>query len=171
MEENDKSLANWSKTLRKIFKITGIITLVIVISIIINTLTTNGLKSFYCFSNKQCITIWKRDGGEVYVILGKYDSRKVPSDNYIKMTNVMFSYISVLRKQDNKLLFSISDNATVITQSTNSQIELYNDNKILNDSLYTYYDGQYQRYKKEVNFISINIEENYATDKNGNKLK
>ena len=47
---------------------------------------------------------------------------------------------------------------------------LYRNDKALNDSLYTNFDGRYRRYKEKVDYININIDENYATDKNDKKL-
>jgi hypothetical protein len=43
-------------------------------------------------------------------------------------------------------------------------------NKKNNDSLFTYFDGKYNRYKRNVNYISLFIQENYAIDKDGRKL-
>lgn len=82
-----------------------------------------------------------------------------------------YSNIHLISSNDGKLLIYIDENAIIIKQSSDKLIELYKENKVLNDSLYTYFDGKYNRYKKEVDFISINIQENYATDKNGKKLK
>lgn len=138
---------------------------------IINTLMSDGVKSIYCLSDDKCVTVWKRTNGEVYIIFGEYKSKKVPSDNYVKMTNVMFNYIDVIFKQENKLLISLGDKADVEQKFSNGLIELYKDNKAFNDSLYTYFDGRYRKYKENVDFISIDIKENYATDKTGKKIK
>jgi len=165
-----KTDADKFKTTNTTKKILSITALGIFVLIIINTLVSEGVKSIYCLSDDKCVTVWKRANGEVYIIHGEYKGRKVPSDNYVKMTNVMFSYIDVIFKQENKLLISFSDKADIEQKSSNGLIELYRDNKTLNDSLYTYFDGRYEMYNKEVDYISIDIKENYATDKSGKKL-
>ena len=167
---NKKTVSDKSKIARKKKKILAITVLGIFVLMIINTLMSDGVKSIYCISDDRCVTVWKRENGEVYIILGEYKGKKVPPDNYVKMTNVMFSYIDVIFKQENKLLISLGDKADIEEKSSNGLIELYRDNKAFNDSLYTYFDGRYRKYKENVDFISIDIKENYATDKTGKKL-
>ncbi|MGP1500531.1 MAG: hypothetical protein ACTTJM_01930 [Bergeyella cardium] len=133
-------------------------------------LSSDGFKKIYCISNK-CITVWKKSNGEVLIILEKYKSRKIPNDNYIKIHNINSDYIGVILLNDNRWLIDIEDNTIIEKKSSNNLIELYNDNKILNDSLYTYFDGKYINYKDDVNFIIINIKENYAVDKEGKKIR
>jgi hypothetical protein len=131
-----------------------------------------GIKSYYCLSNGNCITVWKKTSKEVYIIYGKYNSTKKPSDDYVKLidiTNEVDMYASVIFTKDDKLLIDVIDDSTkVISQSSKGIIELYNNKKTLNDSLYTYFDGKYRKYKKEVEFLNISYKENYARDKNGN---
>lgn len=171
MEENNKPLANRTKILRKILTISGIVVLGLLFYLIISALTADGVKSFYCLSDEKCVTVWKRTDGEIYIVPGKFESRKEPTDDYVKVLNSRFETIHLIFLQNGKLLIDLDENATVIKQNSNRNIELYKDNKPLNDSLYTYFDGKYNRYKNEVDFISINIEKNYATDKNGTKFK
>lgn len=166
-----KNVADKTKTTSNTKKILAITVLGIFVLMIISTLMSDGVKSIYCLSDDKCVTVWKRTNGEVYIILGEYKGKKVPSDNYVKMTNVMFNYIDVIFKQENKLLISLGDKANVEQKSSNGLIELYRDNKAFNDSLYTYFDGRYRKYKENVDFISIDIKENYATDKTGKKIK
>lgn len=64
------------------------------------------------------------------------------------------------------------DNKTkIVNQSSNfSTIVNYDIDKAHNDSLFTYFDGEYHRYKKNIRFISIFVKENYATDNDGKHL-
>lgn len=141
----------------------------------INSCKSDGARSFYCLSEDRCITIWKTGNRDVLIVYGIYNDSKKPVDDYVKLvdiTNEVDWYASVIFTKDAKLLIDVIDDSTkVISQSSLGIIELYNSKKTLNDSLYTYYDGKYKRYKKEVDYISVNIKENYATDKNGNKLR
>ena len=136
---------------------------------------SNGVRSFYCLSEDKCITVWKKGNSSAFIILGKYDSAKTPSDNYVKLiniTNTVDWYTSVIFTKDDKLLIDVvDDNTKVISKSSKGIIELYNNKKTLNDSLYTYFDGKYRRYKNDVEYISVDIKENYATDKTGKKIE
>lgn len=129
---------------------------------------SNGMRSFYCLSENKCVTVWKKGNNSAIIIRGKYESAKTPSDNYVKLiniTNTIDWYASIIFTKDDKLLIDvINDNTKVISKSSKGIIELYN-NKTLNDSLYTFFDGKYRRYKNEVEYISIDIKENYITDK------
>lgn len=155
---------------RKILKAIGLIIIGLILYFIINLLTKDGIKSFYCIKDDKCFTIWKKSNGEIYVIYGKYDNYKIPNDNYIKISNSKYEYITIILSHDNKLLVS-TENSKLQEKSSSDLIELYEKNKYLNDSLYTYFDGKYRRYKKKVNYISLNIKENYATDKTGKKIE
>ncbi|RZK48009.1 MAG: hypothetical protein EOO99_11700 [Pedobacter sp.] len=163
-----KRITNY-KTMGKTKKIIVITLLCVFIFVIISTLMSDGIKSFYCLSDDKCVTVWKRDSGEVLIISGKYKSKEIPLDNYIKITNLNYSSIVVLFV-GNKLLVDVENNAMALQKSSNGTMELYRNEKALNDSLYTKFDGKYRRYKEKINYININIEENYATDKNDKKL-
>jgi hypothetical protein len=127
-------------------------------------------RSFYCLSEGKCVTVWKRSGNKCYIILNKYYGIFKPNDNYIKTTNTAF--VHIIWTDDNRLLIDIEDTAEIIQPSSDKAlvIEHYSNDKILNDSLYTYFDGKYNRYNKRVNYISLHIKESYAIDSAGNKL-
>jgi hypothetical protein len=152
-----------------------IIILTYILPLMLSSCKSNGVRSFYCLSEDKCITVWKKGNNSAFIILGKYDSAKTPSDNYVKLiniTNTVDWYSSVIFTKNGKLLIDVVDeNTKVISQSSKGVIELYNNEKTLNDSLYTYFDGKYRRYNDEVDYISIDIKENYATDKSGKKIE
>ena len=158
------------KVMKKIFMIL-VLGFVFLFLLVMNSCKSDGMRSFYCLSGNKCVTVLKSDNENIYIIYGMYKNREKPSDNYIKMSNNRYSNIHMILSKDGKLLIDIDKNATIVKQSSNGLIELYKENKVLNDSLYTYFDGKYNRYKKEVDFISINIQENYATDKDGKKIE
>lgn len=137
----------------------------------IDSCKSDGARSVYCITKDKCITTWELGNGELLIVYGTYKGIKKPVDDYIKVINNRYDNIHLLISRDGKLLIDVDKNATVVKQSSNDLIDLYKNNKTLNDSLYTYFDGKYTRYKKEVDYISLNIKENYATDKNGNKLR
>lgn len=164
-----KCVTDKCKTVGKTKKILAITALCVFIFMIISTLMSDGVRSFYCLSDDKCVTVWKRENGEVLIMSGKYKSKEIPLDNYIKITNMNYSSIVVLFV-GNKLLVDVENNAKAFQKSSNGTLVLYRNDKALNDSVYTNFDGKYRRYKEKVNYININIEENYATDKNDEKL-
>lgn len=159
-------MANRVKMVKMLLKITSVILLLIVVLLV----WFDQSRSFYCLSEDKCVTVWKRLGNKCYIVPGKYYGVLNPSDNFIKMTNT--GYIVAIWNNNEGLLIDIEDNAEIVQKSFgNILIGLYNDNKTANDSLYSDFDEGYRRYKKGVDYISIDIKENYATDKTGKKLK
>ena len=163
------------KAVSKKKKIVTIIISCVLVALVIYPLLYDGIKNTYCLSNDKCVTVWKRGNGDVYVIAGKHKGYKEPSDNYVKLTDAYSStywFVHVIFTENDKLIvFAINDKKNIEVKSSANIVELYEDQVELNDSLYTYFDGEYRRYKKGVNFISINIKENYATDKTGEKIE
>jgi len=143
--------------------------LVILILIVSVFVWLDQSRHFYCLSDKQCFTVWKRLGNKCYIIPGKYFGIFRPS-HYIETTNNI--YVDVIRRGDTSLLVNTGKNIEILDQSIHTQlIDWYGNDRVRNDSLYTFFDGKYRRYKKEVEYIGVNIEENYAVDKSGKKLK
>jgi hypothetical protein len=151
-------------------RIVGILVFGFVLFCIMNSCKSDGVRSFYCLSKDKCVTVWKPGNGDIFIIYGTYRSGKIPTDDYVKLTSMSYGYISVILSKNKKLLIDVEKNANIMHQSSNGFIELYRDNKELNDSIYTYSDGRYRRYKKGVDYINIDIKENYATDKTGKKI-
>ncbi|MFC3197061.1 hypothetical protein ACFOET_05500 [Parapedobacter deserti] len=165
MEKSNKSVANRAKMVKVLLKTTGVILFLMVALLV----WFDQSRSFYCLSENKCVTVWKRLGNKCYIVPGKYYGIFKPSDNYIKTTNT--GYVDVIFLNDISLLVDIEDNAKIIRHPGKNLIELYSNNKAVNDSLYTYFDGKYHKYKNEVEYISIDIKENYAINKAGRKLR
>lgn len=152
------------------YKILGILVFGLLIYLLIDTLTFTGARSFYCLTDNRCITVWKRLDGHLYIIYGEYSKREIPKDNFVKVKDAYL--IAVLLSKENNILIELEKKVEILDwYSSNNIIELYNNNKILNDSLYTYFDSRYKRYKDNVEYLIINIKENYATDKTGEKIE
>jgi len=151
---------------KMLLKIAGIIILLIAVFLV----WFDQSRSFYCLSEDKCITVWKRLDSKCYIVPGKYYGIFKPSNDYIKTTNT--NIVDVIWKDKGNLLIASQEKVDVFNEGTNQfQIDIYNNQKLLNDSLYTIFDGKYRKYRKEIEFLSINIKENYARDKTGNKLK
>lgn len=126
-------------------------------------------RSFYCLDNERCVTVWKRIGGTCYVIPTKYYGIIKSSDNFIKTTNT--SDLDVIWESPNYIIVAVDNKTEIINKNLKEfSIVNYNFAKSYNDSLYTFFDGEYLRYKNDVDYISIDIKESYARDKDGKKL-
>ena len=69
------------------------------------------------------------------------------------------------------MIVSVDDNSKIINQSSGQdKIVSYNINKAYYDSVFTYFDGKYRRYNKGLDYMSVFVKENYATDKDGKHL-
>lgn len=71
---------------KKILKIIGILILGMLMFLSYDMFTFNGVKSYYCLSENEYVTVWynPNGNGDVYIILGKYEINNIPHQNYIK---------------------------------------------------------------------------------------
>lgn len=174
-----KTITDKSKITSKTKKILAIIVSVLFILLIIDTLTSDGVRSFYCLSGNKCVTVWKRGNGVVYVIPGKYQSNDEPSVSHIKTISEQFltlyfsnekelSYKIIVRDQgnyrSNKKQYTLVYNA-----KSDWQFLEYSDN--YKSILYKPDAVKFKDVKESTEYIDLDIQENYATDKSGKKLK
>ena len=128
-------------------------------------------RDFYCLNNNNCITVWKRIGGKCYILPYRYYSVFKPNDNFIKVptndyptglifeNDVDYTKIVVDRfKDDFEIVNNARDKYIIIN---------YKDFEQKFDSIYTYREGHYRKYKDDVVFLSVNSKENYVSDRNG----
>jgi len=166
-------VAYWTKILIKMRNLVLLLVFPVLFSVA-SGCTSEGVRSFYCLPNNKCVTIWKTESKKALIILGKYEDSKRPSDNYVELfdiTNMVDWYADVIFVSGDSLIVDVGNNGKVICHSSQRNVRLFSDNKTLNDSLFTYFDGKYRKYKNHIEYLSINIKENYATDKTGKKLK
>lgn len=123
----------------------------------------DGSRVFYTFPEDKHITVWKCRDQECYLIFGKYCSMKKPSDDYIKFTSMSVDFADIIYVEGGKIIVNIEEG--VKCQSFSGSIRLYSEDKSLNDSIYTYLNGKYRCYKTDVEYVSLNIRENYATSR------
>lgn|SRR5690606_26496562 len=170
MAKSNKPLSN------RTFKILGILILGMVIYLIINFLASDGIKSYYCLSDNKCVTVWKKENGEVYIIPGKYESNDVPIVSHIKTVSGQFLtlYFSeefphkiIVRDQGNYL--SDKKKYTLVNNIKEEWqfLEYSDDYKAI---LYKSDAVKFKDVKASTDYIDLDLYENYATDKNGNKL-
>lgn len=159
-------------------KISGIIVVLgVVFYLIINALTSNGMKSFYCLSDDKCVTVWKRANGDVYIIPDKYEDNVEPSVSYIKTINKQFLTLYFSEEIPQKIV--VRDEGNLESNQKRYTIENREKGKwnLLEYSeeykaiLYERDAKKFKDVKSITEYLTINIHENYATDKTGKKIK
>jgi hypothetical protein len=122
-------------------------------------------RHFFCLPNGRCITMWRTIQGICYVIPGKYEGSICPptSESYI-VSPFTEGMDIIWEKGTNSIIVNLEDEKQqIIHELPNGiRIQSYNLNKTYNDSIFLYFDGKYERYKKIVEFISIDIKDEFA---------
>ena len=131
---------------------------------IADSCTSQVDRSTYCISSNKCVTVLKKTDGEVQIVYGTYKGNKEPFNNFITVKNAQ--YATIILNPDQKLILDLEKKAEILNNSFDKDsILLYRNNIAVNDSLFTYLDGKYRRYKEGVKYVSFDIKENYAMDK------
>jgi len=106
-----------------------------------------------------------------YIIPGKYYGLLKPSsENYIETSNLGDADV-ILQRGSSDIIVNVDDNSKIVNQSSErGEIINYSSNRAYYDSACTYFDGKYRRYNKGLDYMSIFIKENCATDKDGRHL-
>lgn len=138
-----------------------------------------GKRNFYCFSENKCITVWKRNDGEVYIIPGRYESNKKPISSHILTCNKQFLtlYFSSEKELSNKIIvrdegnFVSNQKRYTIENKVGGEWEFLEYSRSLESILYRPNAIQFNDIKAGTDYLTINIQENYAMDKRGNKLQ
>jgi hypothetical protein len=143
----------------------------------VNSCNTAGMRSFYCLSDDKCVTIWKTGNGEVYIIPFKYKGNKTPSVSHIKTINKQFLTLYFSKEFPKKII--VRDEGNLESNKKMYSIE----NRVKGEWEFLEYSREYKTilYKpgatkfKDVrlntDYITLNIQENYATDKTGKKIE
>jgi len=125
-------------------------------------------RHFFCMGNGHCITMWRTRNGVCYIIPGKYSGLSQPtSESYI--TSPFTKSIDIIwPKSTDSIIVTLDDEKSQIIHEAPKGIKIisYNLNKKYNDSVFLYYDGRYNRYKKGVDFMSLDIKEEHANSNN-----
>lgn len=123
-------------------------------------------RSFYSNDDKRYITVWKTYGDTCYIMPYKYYGLLKPTANYIVTTNTGFCDIIWQDEQTNQIIFSCSKIYRINNDRTDlPNIVDYKSNQLYYDNIFTYFDGTYKLYKKELNYMSVNILEDYIYPK------
>ncbi len=127
-------------------------------------------RSFYYSKNGECVTVWRAYDGRCYVIPKKYKGILRPSSDESYIITPYINGMDIIW-QDNAIIVNLEDDQSQVIHncSTGVQIVNYNLNKRYNDSVLLYFDKGYYRYKKDIDYLTINIKEGYAYNKDGKR--
>jgi hypothetical protein len=125
-------------------------------------------RHFYCLENGRCVTVWRTLSGICYVIPGKYSNSVCPPPSQSYITSTFTKGMDIIwEKNTDNIIVNLEDEKSQIIHESQNGIKIvnYNLNKKYNDSVFLYFDGNYNHFKKEVDFMDIDIKEEHA---NGN---
>jgi hypothetical protein len=118
-------------------------------------------RTFYCISADKCVTIWKTYNNKSYIVPGKYYGVIEPSRSHVVATNV--SSIAVIWPDDQpSILFDGGPECVIKNALDGVQFVDYRKNKRVYDSLYTFSDGTYMRYRPDLAFLTVDIKEGFT---------
>ncbi|MFM1775104.1 MAG: hypothetical protein RJA53_714 [Bacteroidota bacterium] len=111
-------------------------------------------RSFFCLNNSRCITVWKTFNNVCYIIPGKYFGFIKPStSSFIQTTNI--NNVDIIWNSNFDTILVNTDDSNLIVHNFSKSVRIikYSQNKSYNDSLFTYFNGNYHRYKKGLPYI------------------
>ncbi|WP_436834492.1 hypothetical protein [Parapedobacter sp. DT-150] len=128
----------------------------LLVSILLIFAGTDQFRSFYCLSENQYLTVWKRLGGKCYIIPGKYFGIFKPS-MYIETTND--NGLTIVDVSSSEYRYVISNdygkNVKINLQDQKVKYFDYTEKTIFINEYYT--NG---RVKDELKYMQIDIKEN-----------
>ncbi|REA58170.1 hypothetical protein DSL64_21420 [Dyadobacter luteus] len=175
MEQGTKSGVSSAKMVKEIGKILVVAILVYFVFLMASVLMSDGVKYIYCLSDDKCVTVWKKSNGEVYLIPDRYESDEKPTGSHIKTISRQFLtlYFSngegfsdkiIVRDggnlRTNRKMYSIENDST-------GKWEFVEYSDTLGALLYKPSATKFKDVNEGVDYLIINIDENYAIDKTG----
>lgn len=119
-------------------------------------------RQVYQVEKDKYITVWKRVGGDCYIMPYRYYGLTLPEDNFIKTYNKSNFEFFFLNNSPQILIIRTDDSYEYHNRNSNFKLIKYEDkwsNRI--------FKNNFENYQKGVNRIFINIKESYAIDSSG----
>ena len=138
---------------------------------------SDGVRFFYCLSEDKCVTVWKKGVNEVYIVPFKYEENKKPDVSYLKTINKQSLTLYFSKELPNKIV--VRDEGNLVSNNKMFSIE----NKVNGEWEFLEYSDKYKAvlYKPDAtkfkdvklntDYLTLDIHENYATDKAGKKIE
>lgn len=151
--------------------------LIVLLPLMFSSCKSNGVRSFYCLSTDKCITVWKEGSGDVYVVPTKYKKNKVSAVSHIKTNDKQFLTLYFSDELPNKIILRNEGNlgsekkSYNIENDTNSEWEIVEYSDYYKAILYKENAVKFKDVKSTTSYLTLNINENYATDKTGKKIE
>ncbi|MCF2489884.1 hypothetical protein [Dyadobacter sp. CY347] len=171
MAKSDQPITTW-EMVKVLLKMVGICFAIFAIFLICRDQT----RTFYCLPNGQCVTVWKRMGNNCYIIPDKYYGIFTPSLSHIETSNTQYL---TLYFNDNYPKSIVVRNQGNITGKREIKIIIYpyGDWKLSGyseDNRSVFYERNARKFrdvKAHIDYIDLDIKENYGRDKNGKKFQ
>lgn len=148
------------------------------IYLILNAAFYKGTRSFYCLPNdEECVTVWKKLDDSVYIIPGKYKDNAMPTASYIKTINGQMLTLYFTEQLPNKIIVRNEGNykdgigSYSLENKKDDEWQFVEFSNQYQSILYKSDASKFEDVKVNTTYISINIKENYAVDKSGNKIE
>lgn len=154
-----------------------VITLSCIFPLLLSSCKSNGERSFYCLSEDKCVTVWKTGYDDVYIIPSKYKGSGKPDVNHIKTINKQFLTLFFSKQFPNKIIVkdegNLENNKKMysIENSLNGEWEFIEYSAEYKNELYNPNASKFNDVKLNTDYLTLNIKENYATDKTGKKIE
>lgn len=114
---------------------------------------------YFYIVNNTSFTVWKKNGGDCYIIPGRYYSLKNPKKDYIRVSNTGGLLIGL--KNDSTLVIFNNryiDNDSVYINLKNYKFEYYSPNPHSLNDIKTWKEKK-QKSMKDCSFLEIDIRE------------
>jgi hypothetical protein len=128
-------------------------------------------RHFYCLDNR-CITVWKTFNDVCYIVPGKYYGLLKPSGSFIRTTNTNLLSIFFSKQMPKTLFVKNEYEIKIFKGEVDGWVFVdYNGSQPKYDSLFYKPNAKkFNDLKAEADFIELNVQENYAFNKNGKRL-
>lgn len=166
-------MATGTKILKKVMKIVGIFLLIVIVFLV----WFDQSRSFYCLTSGDCVTVWKRLGNKCYVIPGKYYGVFKPSSSFIETTNSQYLTLYFTDELPEKIVVRNQGSSKsqhggyVINNKEKSNWEIVEYSDDYKPLIYNPEAQKFNDVKAGANYIDLDIKQNYAINKKGEKIK
>jgi hypothetical protein len=123
-------------------------------------------KQVYRVEQDKYITVWKRFGGDCYIMPYRYYGLILPNDNYIKTDNASQFQFYFLENSPNVIVIRTSNK--YIFKNKKGSLKVINFDE---RDAYKFFSLSSGNLKKGVNYIFINVKESYAFDSSGKSIE
>lgn len=130
-------------------------------------------RKFFCLDDGKCVTVWKTYNNICYVIPGEYYGLFKPSENFIQTTNTNNLTIFFTNELPDAFIYQ-SDQDVIINDMKKDDFVFYDLNSNSQKFIKILYPSNAKKssdLKDNARLIDIFIQENYAIDKDGKKLR